>query len=162
MARQQPNELFMPPNMLKAKMGGSAAGLDLNAIQRAEQAMEDLKSEFADWMNADVARLGQCRDAYAAGPGDKTQSDLYRASHDLKGQALTFECPFAARLAASLCNLLDSHAQVPLKLVNAHIDAIRVTVARNIRDADHPVSAALAEELEAQVREVEKQSRQKK
>ena len=35
MSRQQPIELFMPPNMLKAKVGGSFVGLDMAAINRA-------------------------------------------------------------------------------------------------------------------------------
>ena len=36
MAREQPIELFMPPNMLKAKVGGGTfSGLDMAAIKRA-------------------------------------------------------------------------------------------------------------------------------
>ena len=154
MAKKQPIELFMPPNTLKAKMGGSAMGLDLAAVKRAEAAMEELKSEFADWMNADVAKLGQCRDIYAAKPNADTQGDLYRASHDMKGQALTFEYPYAARVATSLCRLLDAHALAPLKLVDAHVNAIRVVVSRNLKNASDPVSLALAEELETNVSEI--------
>ena len=32
MARQQPIELFMPPNMLKAKVGGGLGGIDMAAM----------------------------------------------------------------------------------------------------------------------------------
>ena len=49
MAREQPIELFMPPNMLKAKVGGLFSGIDMAAIKRAETAMETLKSEFTGW-----------------------------------------------------------------------------------------------------------------
>ncbi len=154
MARQQPIEIFMPPNMLKAKMGGSIAGLDMAAIKRAELAMEDLKSEFTGWMNADVARLAQCRDDYVAKADDDAKGDLYRASHDVKGQAVTFEFPYAARIASSLCKMLDMPAAPPPKLVDAHVDAIRVVVLRNIKDANDPVSIALARELEDRVTEL--------
>jgi hypothetical protein len=154
MPKQQPIEIFMPPNMLKAKMGGRAIGLDMAAVKRAEMAMEDLKAEFAGWMNADVERLGQCRNAYAAKPDVETKGDLYRASHDVKGQAVTFEFPFAARIAASLCKMLDTHGPAPLKLVDAHVDAIRVVVSRNIKDPHDPVSIALAKELETRVAEL--------
>jgi len=44
MARQQPIELFMPPNMLKAKVGGTFVGIDMAAVNRAEAAMDALKS----------------------------------------------------------------------------------------------------------------------
>jgi chemotaxis protein histidine kinase CheA len=154
MAKQQPIEIFMPPNMLKAKMGGAAVGLDMAAVKRAEMAMEDLKSEFADWMNADVERLAKSRNAYAAKPDDDTKGDLYRASHDVKGQAMTFEFPFAARIASSLCKMLDARGVAPLKLVDAHVDAIHVVVKRNIKDPSDPVSIALAKELEERVAEL--------
>ena len=68
MKRQQPIELFMPPNMLKAKVGGGLGGVDMAAMKRAEAAMETLKSEFADWIADDVktlmaARARLCQDA---------------------------------------------------------------------------------------------------
>ncbi|HEY1836758.1 MAG: hypothetical protein WBQ17_01250 [Rhizomicrobium sp.] len=154
MAKQPPIEIFMPPNTLKAKMGVAGSSLDLAAIKRGELAMEELKAEFASWMNSDVERLGQCRDAYAARPDEETKGDLYRAAHDVKGQAVTFEFPFATRVASSLCKMLDSHALAPLKLVDAHVDAIRVIVARNMKDTNDPVSVALAKELEDRVKEM--------
>jgi len=43
MARKQPIELFMPPNMLKAKVGGGSGGLDLAAISRAEAATRAIR-----------------------------------------------------------------------------------------------------------------------
>ena len=80
MPKQQPIEIFMPPNMLKAKVGGSLAGVDMAAIKRAEAALEKLKAEFAVWIEADVSRLADCRDAFEAEPGAETRGDLYRAS----------------------------------------------------------------------------------
>ncbi len=53
----------MPPNMLKAKVGGNFSGVDMAAIKRAEAAMEALKGEFADWAQDDVRRLVAARDA---------------------------------------------------------------------------------------------------
>ena len=38
--KREPIELFMPPNMLKAKAGSGPGGLDMAAVKRAEQAME--------------------------------------------------------------------------------------------------------------------------
>ena len=70
MSRQHPIELFMPPNMLKAKVGGTFAGLDMAAVNRAETAMEALKSEFANWAQDDVRRLVAARNDFAADPGE--------------------------------------------------------------------------------------------
>ena len=155
MAKQQPIELFMPPNILKAKMGGGIGGLDMAAVKRAEQAIETLKTEFTDWIAADVTKLSACRDAYAANPGKETCGDLYRASHDLRGQALTFEFPLVARVATILCKLLDSeNVNPPLALIDAHVNAIRVIVKQNIKDKADKTAAMLIKELDVRVDEV--------
>ena len=50
MPKDHPIELFMPPNMLKAKVGGgNFSGLDMAAINRGEAAMDGIKSEFSAW-----------------------------------------------------------------------------------------------------------------
>src|SRR5215472_17249515 len=89
----QPIEVFMPPNVLKQKVGGTSSSLDMSSVKRAEQALETLKTEFGDWITADVQMLSASRDAFAADPNSERQGDLYRASHDLRGQARTFEFP---------------------------------------------------------------------
>ncbi|MGD0865633.1 MAG: Hpt domain-containing protein [Rhizomicrobium sp.] len=154
MAKQPPIEIFMPPNILKAKVGGTVVGLDMGAVSRAEQAMEGLKTEFANWINDDLRRLIDARDAFFAEPGEETQEILFRMGHDLKGQALTFGYPLAARVAASLCRLLDGrNATAELPLVDAHVEAIRVIVRDNVKHNAPQVAALLATELEARVAE---------
>jgi hypothetical protein len=73
----------------------------------------------------------------------------------LKGQALTFEHPVVARMAASLCKLLDGTPNTPLVLIDAHVNAIKILVRQNVRDVADPTTNALAGELEAQVRALE-------
>jgi chemotaxis protein histidine kinase CheA len=153
-AKQLPIEIFMPPNMLKAKVGGSGVGLDMGAVKRAEMAMENLKTEFGDWINDDVANLIAASDGYKADQNDENHGRLYRAAHDLKGQALTFEHPFVARVASSLCKLLDGAAPYPLALIVAHVESVRLLVRQNIKDRADPATTALAKELEARVAEV--------
>ena len=124
MAKQQPIEIFMPPNMLKAKVGGAVGGIDMAAIKRAEAAMETLKSEFADWLADDVARLVEAATAIAAAATNEGRAQLLRAAHDLKGQADTFDYPLIARMAASLTKLMDEIDKanaIPLGLVDAHV-----------------------------------------
>ena len=154
MSKEQPIELFMPPNMLKAKVGGTFAGLDMAAVKRAEQAMETLKVEFSDWIAKDISRLGEVYAAFLADRGAARAGDLFRASHDLKGQATTFEYPLIARVASSLCKLLDElepSEAVPLPLVEAHVDAIHVIHRDKIKDISDLTALTLAEELEAKV-----------
>jgi chemotaxis protein histidine kinase CheA len=157
MARQHPIELFMPPNMLKAKVGGTFVGLDMAAINRAEAAMEALKSEFASWAQDDVRRLVAAREVFADRPDAATRAGLLRAAHDMKGQAATFNYPLIARVAGSLSHLihdLPQSAEVSLSLVDAHVNAIHVIYRDKVMDMSNKVALALAEELEARVAEV--------
>lgn len=155
MAKQQPIEIFMPPNILKAKMGGGIGGLDMAAIKRAEAAMASLKDEFGDWINSDVSKLADMRDGFAANPGPDTVGDLYRASHDLRGQALTFEFPLVARIATILCKLIDGVGdKAPLNLIDAHVNAIRVIVKQKIKEATDPIAVTLMKELDDRVADI--------
>jgi|HubBroStandDraft_5_1064220.scaffolds.fasta_scaffold305687_2 hypothetical protein len=154
MSKHKPIEIFTPPNTLKAKVGGSGGTLDMSAVKRAEEALATLKTEFGDWIAADVQALQTSRDAFLADPSAECRSDLYRASHDLRGQARTFEFPLVERVAASLCRLLDAPAAVTAPhLVDAHVGAIRVIVRDNIKDRSNVMASTLAKELEARVSE---------
>jgi hypothetical protein len=152
MTSKQPIEVFTPPNVLKAKVGNG--GLDSAAITRGEEAIDGLKDKFGDWIAVDVDRLVQRRDVYQAQSNDHSLSDLYRASHDLRGQASTFDFPLVARLASSLCKLTDDTSyglELPADLINAHVDAIKIIVRDGIKDPTDQTAATLAVELERQV-----------
>jgi chemotaxis protein histidine kinase CheA len=155
MAKQRPIEIFMPPNILKAKVGGTG-GLDGSAVRRAELAVEELKGEFANWMVEDVNRLADARNALDKNRGAETMGALYRAAHDLKGQGQTFDYPLVARMAASLCKLTDVEGagdNIPMTLIDAHVDAIKVIVRQNIKDTANMTATVLARELERRVAE---------
>lgn len=157
MGRQQPIELFMPPNMLKAKVGGTIVGVDMAAVKRAEAAMDELKSEFAEWAQDDVRKLVAAREAFAAKPEPVTRAGVLRAAHDMKGQAATFNYPLIGRVAGSLSRLihdLPPSAEVPLALVDAHVNAIHVIYRDKVMDMSNRVALALSEELEARVAEI--------
>ena len=152
----RPIELFMPPNTLKAKLGGDGRGLDVAAIQRAEAAVDNLKSDFSSWMDEDAHRLYACRERFAAERGAGARDALFRASHDIRGQADTFGFPLAARIAASLCRLMDAvkaHDAELLALVDAHISAIHVVFRDKLRDSSNRMANELAGELETRVDE---------
>lgn len=157
MARKPPIELFMPPNMLKAKVGGGAGGLDLAAMERAEAAMDGLESEFGNWLADDVKTLIAARARYAAAPGAEARDALLRAAHDIKGQAPTFNYPLIARVAASLSRMigeLPPGFPVPLNLIDAHVTAVEVIYKKGIQDTNDKVAQALCAELDARVDEV--------
>jgi chemotaxis protein histidine kinase CheA len=157
MARKQPIELFMPPNMLKAKVGGGLGGPDMAAIKRAEEALTVLQSEFAEWIAKDVESLTDARTNYAEGQDAAARNALLRAALDIKGQAATFHYPLVARVAGSLSRLIGefpSATAIPLHLVDAHVDAIAVIHKKKLQDTNDKTAQALCAELDARVDDV--------
>lgn len=153
MAKQQPIEIFMPPNMLKAKVGGRLAGIDMAAVRRAEAAMSELEPEFGNWIADDVHALTEAGNAFLESATVVNRYALFRSSHDLRGQALTFGFPLVMRAATSLCKMLDGHDNpVPVTLVEAHINAIRVIVKQNVTDPDDKIGSLLVKELDEKVK----------
>ncbi len=156
MSKQKPVEVITPPNVLKAKVGGVLPALDQKAIARAEAALEGMSSQFAEWINEELARLLEAWAAYEAAPGTPAaRNELHRRSHDLKGLAPTYGYPLVGRMSGSLCKLTgEEHAGLnpPDKLLKAHVDAVKAAVTGKIMGADHPVGLALANELETQTK----------
>jgi hypothetical protein len=135
----------------KAKIKVDEFGFDMEAIERAEAALADIAGEFDGWMEQEVERLTKAREAVvAAGLSATTRLPLYTASHDIKGEAATFGYPLAARIADSLCTLLDGiedDGAVPVPLIVQHVDAIRAIVRENAKGNDHPLAQKLADGL---------------
>jgi HPt (histidine-containing phosphotransfer) domain-containing protein len=121
-------------------------------VARAEQALAGLSGEFKNWMLTEADRLTT---AYAAilknGFSPQANDELFRAAHDIKGDAATFGFPSAAAAAESLCRIIE-HAPdldlVPRDLITHHINAVQAIV----RERTKLDTAAMASELSRQLR----------
>jgi len=123
-------------------------------VARAEQALAGLSGEFKGWMLAEADRLSA---AYATirkdGFTPKTSDELFRAAHDIKGDAATFGYFYAGAVADSLCRVIE-HApdlnQVPAQLIEHHVNAIQAIV----RDHTKFEATKVATELNRRLRRV--------
>jgi HPt (histidine-containing phosphotransfer) domain-containing protein len=156
MTGPKPIEIITPPNALKQKSGGPLPALDQQAIARAEAALAKLSDQFNDWIGEELDKLAQAWDAYESSGGtQQTRDELHRRAHDLKGLAPTYGYPLVGRFCASLCKLTGDDvldATPPVSLLKAHVDAVKAAVKGKIMSADHPVAAALSNELEMQMK----------
>src|SRR5216683_3028234 len=101
-------------------------------VARAEQALAGLSGEFKNWMLIEASRLATAHAAIVQdGFSERANDELFRAAHDIKGDAATFGYPSAAAAANSLCRIIE-HApeldKVPPELINYHIKAIQAIV----------------------------------
>jgi len=144
------HEVITPPHSLRRAVG-PAAETDEDPVARAEAALDQLSSEFGTWMHAECERLEAARQKVAEnGFTEATNGELFRAAHDIKGEATTFGYPALTGVADSLCRLLE-HApeltRVPMALVDQHVDAVRA-IAREYSRPDLPdVASVLTKRL---------------
>ena len=144
------HEVITPPNKLRKAVMAASAGDD-DPVARAEAALAQLASEFSDWMHAECERLDAARQhVKRAGFNKKTHDELFRAVHDIRGEAATFGFPGVAGVADSLCRLLEHTPdimRIPLPLVDQHVDALRAIAREHARSDRASIATALTQRL---------------
>lgn len=146
------HEVIVPENKLRgavSKDTSDASGED--PVARAEKALAELSPEFANWMDSECERLDTARrnllkDGHSAG----NKEALFRAAHDIKGEAATFGYPAVASAANSLCRLIEhtpAQSRIPLKLIDQHVDAVRAIYREYARSDAKELAATLTERL---------------
>ena len=123
-------------------------------VARAEKALAGLSGEFKSWMAIEADRLSAAHTTILKnGFNDDTREELFRAAHDIKGDAATFGFPSAGAAAESLCRIIE-HApeldDVPTELIAHHIDAIQAIV----RERTKLDTVSMASELSKKLRGV--------
>jgi chemotaxis protein histidine kinase CheA len=162
MAKEKPAEIkvkafgthyvITQPNPLRKvlrRVGDS--NLD-DPIARAEKALAGLSGEFKNWMTVEADRLAAAHAAVLKHGFTKlAREELFRAAHDIKGDADTFGFPFAGATAESLCRIIE-HApnlnDVPPDLIAHHVNAIQAIV----RERTKLDTVSTATELSRQLR----------
>ena len=148
------HQVITQPNPLRKVLRRVADDDVDDPVARAEKALADMSGEFKDWMAIESDRLSA---AYAAvlahGFTAPTRDELFRAAHDIKGDAATFGFPSAGVAAESLCRIIE-HApdlsRVPADLVAHHINAIEAIV----RERTKLDTISMASELSRRLRGV--------
>jgi HPt (histidine-containing phosphotransfer) domain-containing protein len=123
-------------------------------VARAEKALAGLSGEFKNWMGIEAERLAAAHAAILKdGFTNSAREELFRAAHDIKGDAATFGYPSAGAAAESLCRIIE-HAPdldvVPSDLIAHHINAIQAIV----RERTKPDTASMAGALSRKLRGV--------
>jgi HPt (histidine-containing phosphotransfer) domain-containing protein len=126
------HEVITPPHDLR-KAVVPVMDEDDDPVGRAEAALAQLSGEFGAWMDAEV-----------------THGALFRAAHDIKGEAGTFGFPAVVGAADSLCRLLEHSPdtnRIPTALIDQHVDAVRAIVREYARDDLVHVAGSLTRRL---------------
>ena len=146
--------------MVTPKQNTAAAAppaIDEEAIERAELALKTMANNFESWIDEEVKLLSAARDALAQNGISQAAIDmLSHRAHDLKGQGTTLNFPFVTKVAEQLCRIcehLPSAEELPLALVEAHVDAVRAIVRDGLRGDSDATGKALVGALSERVGE---------
>ena len=131
-AKFKDHEVITPDNPLRFFVRRAPEDDKDDPVARAEQALASLSGQFKDWMIDECERLATARQRVAEiGFTDEARDELFRAAHDIKGDAATFGYPAAAAAAESLCRIIE-HAPdlktVPIELIDYHVNALQAIV----------------------------------
>jgi chemotaxis protein histidine kinase CheA len=126
------HQVITQPNPLRKVLRRVADEDRDDPVARAEKALANLSGEFPNWMVVETERLAAAHTAILNdGITKATRDELFRAAHDIKGDASTFGFPSAGAAAESLCRVIEHApdlATVPSELIAHHIDAIQAIV----------------------------------
>jgi len=148
------HEVIVPENRLrKAISNEPLLPEDDDTVERAEKALAELSPEFDSWMESECARLDKARNGVADDGFTKANKEaLFHAAHDIKGEAATFGYPALASAADSLCRLIEytpDATQIPIKLVDQHVDTVRAIYREYARSDAIELAATLTKRLRA-------------
>ena len=103
------HEVIVPENKLRGAVSkDTSEGTGEDPVARAEKALAELSPEFANWMDSECDRLDTARrNLLNDGHSAANKEALFRAAHDIKGEAATFGYPAVASAANSLCRLIE-------------------------------------------------------
>ncbi|MDX2103257.1 MAG: response regulator [Alphaproteobacteria bacterium] len=149
---------FQLPNRLKEKIAGLGGGpitIPPDILAEAEQRIERMEGDYADWVRAEVQQLTlhhrRCVD-----DDDITRRPVHLAkinqlAHDLRGQGSTFGYPLITVFGRSLYECTASVTEVSDELIDfvkAHIDGISAVIREKIRGSGGEIGDALVTSLE--------------
>ena len=153
---------FRPANRLRDKLGPNALrgqiDFDPLVIQAAEARIHEMVGDYAVWVKKYLDTMGRSYKALCQHADDpKTHMvTINQIAHELRGQGGIFDYPLLTSFGRSLYHAtLDSRGEITenrLKLIEAHIDALRVVFNKRVHGGGGTVGAELLKDIERAVK----------
>lgn len=158
MSLSSQHRIIRPANRLHIKARFS----DLSVSQmmaKAHRVMAVIAQSYSQCLRADLEALAAVQKKLQAQPnGAGNKAELFRISHDIRGQAASFGYDMASHVGTSLCQYLERQDYLganQLKVVDAHINAIRAYLRQFLKGDGGAVGQAIMVELEALIQRMD-------
>lgn len=124
-----------------------------DAVREAEAAVAALAANFTEWMRVDLdsahAALAEAKQNLPENAGPVLQ--IHEICHNIKGQGGSFGYDLITQVGASLCSYIHdsgSASERKLKVVEAHLTAIKFILDRDIQGDGGQVGTQLQAKLQ--------------
>jgi chemotaxis protein histidine kinase CheA len=133
-------QMIQPPDHLRDKVSVTENGVDLDALEQAEQIIAGMQDSYLEWVEDDLRKLGEgyARAVESTAEDSRRQAlqDLFGIAHDVKGQGGSFDYPLMTAVGNSLCRYIERLdgpiRQSHLAVVKVHIDTMRMIIAQRM------------------------------
>ncbi len=151
--------IIQVPNQLKSKVSYGPGGVDLDAIERAEAVIANLQGNYLEWVQEDLNKIQKFYDQAKAEPDNRPamMKEIFRISHDIKGQGGSFEYHMMTAIGNHLCRYIEkigTPSDERLNVIKLHIDAMRLVIAQRMEGDGGKVGDNLLRGLAAVVAKV--------
>jgi len=153
---------FRLSNRLRDKVGDFAlkglVDFDPMIIEAAEARIQDMVGDYTTWVKTYIERMTEAQAALSAGAGSsrKHMAEINGIAHEIRGQGGIFDYPLLTDLGKSLYRVTEDAGQYvsenKVKLIGAHVDAIRTVFKNKIKGDGGDVGVAVMREIEAAVK----------
>jgi chemotaxis protein histidine kinase CheA len=125
-------------------------------LARAQAAVADLARNYIPNTLVDLDRCAAQLKIARDTPDRRADAikELHNTAHNVKGQGSSFGYQLVTRIAHSLCNLVRQErafSDTDLGVMQAHLDALRLILTKDIKGEGGEVGAKLAARLENMV-----------
>ena len=132
-------EFITPPHPLKSKVPDGAAGVvDNEVIERAQHAIDNMTDEYLEWVQKDIAQIESALDDVKANTGDRSEKlqDIFKVSHDIKGQGGSFGYDLMTIIGNQICRLIeaaDPQDRNLVEVIDVHVGAMKLIVSTKLK-----------------------------
>ena len=143
-------EIINPPNTLKSKVKvGGPGAINPEMIEKAEQVLASLSDNYLDWVQQDLKNISAAFEELKAGRGDqkKVLDNIFRISHDMKGQGGSFGYNLITSVGNELCRMIEKMPSplgpTHIEAIGVHIDSMKLIIAQKIKGDGGQTGAAI-------------------
>ena len=150
-------EIINVPHAIRLKVSGGGA-ISEAMLKKANHVIEEMTASFVDVLRVEIDKMiALSQDAKSASDKSALVEQIFEVSHDLRGQASTFDFPLVTRIGASLCrfteaaDLSDTRAH---EVIDVQFNSMKLVVTQGLRGDGGAAGQNIATGLEIAAKKV--------